>query len=113
MHELSIAKNILDIIKENGQRLNFSKVLEVKLKIGKLRAVDPGALDFCFQVITKGTIADGAKLLVESTQVKGECRDCNAQFDIDNFYFVCPKCSGRKVETIGGNELQILDLEVE
>ncbi len=113
MHELSLAKNILDIIMENAQRSNFSKVLEVKLRIGKLRAVDPGALDFCFNVISKDTIAGGAKLKIENTPLKGNCRDCKTQFEIQNFNFICPNCSGKKVDTIGGDELQILDLEVE
>ena len=113
MHELSIAQNIIDIIKEKAKDLNFSKVLEIRLKIGTLRAVDPEALDFCFSIAARDTIVHGAKLLIQRAPVLGSCQDCKKDFEVDNFYFVCPECKGTRVKTIQGNELQIIDLEVE
>jgi hydrogenase nickel incorporation protein HypA/HybF len=113
MHELSIAQNIIDIIQEQAKIQSFSKVLEVRLKIGRLRAVEPIALDFCFGIVAKGTIVDGAKLVIENVSIRGSCQDCNTEFEIDNFYFVCPGCQGRRVNTTQGNELQVIDLEVD
>ena len=113
MHELTIAGNIIDIIKENAKKSKFSKVLEIRLKVGALRAIDPVALDFCFGVIGKGTIVDGARLIIEKIPIRGSCQDCGGEFQVYDFFFACPKCNGRKVKTIQGEELKIMDMEVE
>ena len=56
---MGITQNIVSIVSEKA---GYSKVSKVVLKIGKLSAVMPEAIRFCFDVCTKNTVLDGAEL---------------------------------------------------
>ena len=59
MHEMGITQNVVSIVSEKA---GDSKVSKVVLEIGKLSAVMPEAIRFCFDVCTKNTVLDGAEL---------------------------------------------------
>lgn len=64
MHELSITRNVVAIVSERavGQR-----VTRVRLEIGRLSAVVPDSIRFCFEICAQGTPLEGAELeIVES-----------------------------------------------
>ena len=64
MHELSITRNVVAIVSERaaGQR-----VTRVRLEIGRLSAVVPDSIRFCFDICAQGTPLEGAELeIVES-----------------------------------------------
>ena len=48
MHELGITRNIVSILSEKAQG---EQVTQVTLQIGKLSAVLPEAIRFCFDII--------------------------------------------------------------
>lgn len=59
MHELSITRNVVAIVSERavGQR-----VTRVRLEIGRLSAVVPDSIRFCFDICAQGTPLEGAEL---------------------------------------------------
>lgn len=61
MHELGITRNIVAIVEEAAQG---RRVVRVVLEVGKLAGVMPDAITFCFDVVCKGTIAEGAALSI-------------------------------------------------
>ena len=77
MHEMSIAQSVLDIILQESQDHEVNRVLSVELKVGELSAVETESLRFCFDLLTKGTVAEGARLNIERVQVTCRCRDCS------------------------------------
>ena len=62
MHELSLAQNIMEIIKKEMPRYNLTKIDTVTLRIGEMAQVMPDALIFGFECLTQGTIHDGARI---------------------------------------------------
>ena len=113
MHELSIAQNILDIVNEQLLANNLSKAIKISIKIGKLVAVEPEALKFCFEIITRNTKAEGSSLQVDYTPIKCMCNDCQNAYISDELNSTCPKCMGSNRKVISGNELKIMWLEAE
>ena len=111
MHELSIAQNILDII--NGQLLvnNLSRVTKVSMRLGKLAAIEPVSLKFCFEIITRDTRVEGAVLEIDSIPIRCRCNDCKLDFILDELDFICPNCMGSRLEIISGRELQVVEME--
>ncbi|OIQ12656.1 hydrogenase maturation nickel metallochaperone HypA [Neomoorella thermoacetica] len=51
MHELAIMQEILEIVTRNAHSHGLHRVTKIKLVIGKLRAVEPECLEFCFNVL--------------------------------------------------------------
>jgi hydrogenase nickel incorporation protein HypA/HybF len=91
-----------------------AKVLKsVHLRIGQLSAIVPEALSFCFQVMAEGTEMDGAQLVMDVIPLRGHCPECRKEFEIEDYHFVCPTCRSTKISTIAGQDLAVVDMEVE
>jgi hydrogenase nickel incorporation protein HypA/HybF len=82
------------------------------LKIGKLSAVVPDSLRFCFEIASKDTPLAGADLSIEETPVVASCKDCHARWTIDEPVFSCRSCSGGSLEILSGRELDIVSIEI-
>ena len=109
MHEMSIAQGIIDTI----QPYATSKIKKIRMRIGKLTEVMPDSLLFSFDVIRHGTPAEDAELEIELVPVRGGCRKCHAEFELERFVFVCPECKSNEVDMLAGNELEVVELELE
>ena len=92
--------------------LGEARVARVNLKIGKLAAVVPDSLRFCFDVAIKDTALEGSKLAIEEMPVVARCKDCNAQWTIDEPVFICNTCESGSLEILSGRELDIESIEV-
>jgi hydrogenase nickel incorporation protein HypA/HybF len=112
MHEMGIAMQIIDIasasIPDNMKGIRIEKV---NLRIGKLSAVVPASLTFCFEIAAKDTPLAGAKLNIEEVPVKARCRKCDAEWMITDPVFNCVKCDSGDIDVISGRELDIVSLE--
>lgn len=113
MHEMSIAQSLIDILKEEMLKNNAKTLRSVRLNVGQMTAIVPDALSFCFQVVTDGTEMEGAKLIMEIIPLRGYCNECEEEFEIKDYAFVCPSCDSKKINTIGGQDLSIVEIEVD
>jgi len=113
VHEFSLAESLLKVVLEEAQKYEASKILKIKVRAGKLVGVVPELLDFAFKTLSEGTIAEGAVLEIEETEFKGHCRNCGAYFNIEDFWGVCPKCGSNEIDISGGNEFDLIGLEIE
>jgi hydrogenase nickel incorporation protein HypA/HybF len=43
----------------------------------------------------------------------GRCVSCDKEFEIEDYSFLCPFCGGMKIDTISGQELSVVDIEVD
>ncbi|MBW1802184.1 MAG: hydrogenase maturation nickel metallochaperone HypA [Deltaproteobacteria bacterium] len=109
---MSIAQGLIDIIREEMVKNNAKKLRSVRLHIGELSAVVPEALSFCFEVITNETELEGTQLIMDMIPLRGFCPSCQEAFDIKDYVFICPSCGSSKIETIAGQDLSIVEMEV-
>ena len=113
MHELSIAQSIMDIVIREAEKVNARKVLGVSLKIGELTGVVHDSLTFCFEVLSKSTIAEHAHITIESVPTKGHCPQCKCDFAITDNHYRCNTCGNTHIDLISGRELQINHLDID
>ncbi|MCB1540559.1 MAG: hydrogenase maturation nickel metallochaperone HypA [Rhodoblastus sp.] len=113
MHEMALTESIVDILQEEARRRAFSRVKLVRLEIGALSHVDPHALAFCFDAVSRDTIADGAKLDIMRAPGQGWCFDCEKTTPLAERHGACALCGGRRVQMTGGDEMRVKEMEVE
>ena len=89
-----------------------AQVEKVNVKIGKLSAVVPASLRFCFQIVTQDTPLSNASLIIEEIPIVIKCSDCNIEWTIDEPVFSCQKCGGGSVDIVSGRELDISSIEI-
>ena len=110
MHELSITRSVVAIVCERaaGQR-----VTRVRLEIGKLTAVLPDAIRFCFDIAAANTHAAGALLEIDEISGVGRCGECATDIGLKELIGRCPRCGTGNLRLIRGRELNIKEMEVE
>ena len=113
MHEMGIALQIIEIATASiPPNLENVRIETVNLKIGKLAAVVPDSLRFCFDVAVKDTPLDGAKLVIQELPVVARCRDCDTQLTISIPAFTCENCNSGSLEILSGRELDVESIEI-
>ena len=108
MHELAIAEEIIAIV---ADRTAGARVGRIVVEIGRLCAVVPDAMRFCFDLATEGTVAEGARLEIVETPGLGRCRACGAQVVLERPFGRCG-CGGTDLEWLAGEELRIKEVEL-
>ena len=88
------------------------EVKRVNLKVGKLAAVVPESLHFCFRIASQDTPLYKAKLNIEEIPLKVRCTDCDVEWNAHEPVFICRLCNGGSVEMLSGRELDITSIEV-
>jgi hydrogenase nickel incorporation protein HypA/HybF len=113
MHEASIAISLLETVSALCRQEGYDSIESVRLRIGKAAGILPDALLFAFDVAKAGTIASQAELIIEFVLLGGCCNDCGSQFESDErFIYSCPACNSSAIKITRGNEMQIIDMEV-
>lgn len=113
MHELSLCEGIVQVMEEQAPLQRFDRVKRVRLEVGALAGVDPQAMRFGFEVVTRGTLADGACLEILHLPAQAWCLPCGQTVEIAQRFDPCPRCGGHQLQVTGGEELRIKELEVE
>lgn len=107
MHELGITRSVVAIVAEHAGR---RRVKTVTLEIGALAGVMGDAVRFCFDIVTKGTVVEGAALDIRTIEARAACRSCGRQFAPRTLFQPCP-CGSRDIARLAGEELKIKQFE--
>jgi hydrogenase nickel incorporation protein HypA/HybF len=112
MHELSLSNGMLEIIEKQAIETGFDQVRVVRLEVGALSCVERDALRFCFDSVTRGSVADGARLEIVDVPGEAWCWDCEAVVPLARRGEACGRCDGYRLKVKDGEQVRILDLEV-
>lgn len=113
MDEHEITTHILTVVDQAAHRNTAHRILGVHLAIGGRRVLDPKRLQSVFAEAARGTVAEGAQLFVKVLPVRHHCQNCGHNFEAGRAEAPCPECSHPHTEMIGGEELRLLDMELD
>jgi hydrogenase nickel incorporation protein HypA/HybF len=109
MHELAIAEQVVAIAEAGGRG---ARVRRVVVRVGRLAAVMPDALRFCFDAAAADTLVEGARLDIVETPGRARCRVCENELELADAWGSCT-CGALDLEWLAGTELEVQELEVE
>jgi hydrogenase nickel incorporation protein HypA/HybF len=113
MHEMSLAEGILHIAEDTARREGAQRVRSVIVEIGRLSAVMPEALRFCFESVVRDSLAEGASLELVAVDGAGWCMPCGCEVPLQNSYDDCPRCGSSQIQLLRGTEMRVRELEIE
>lgn len=113
MHEMSLAESIVQILDEQAKTHGFRHVKTVWLEIGRLAGVEEEAMRFCFDAVTRNSVAEGARLEITAPEGSGWCMKCSETVPVAALYDPCPRCGSYQLQVTGGTEMRVKELEVE
>jgi hydrogenase nickel incorporation protein HypA/HybF len=107
MHELGIAQEVVALVADHAG----GKVTRVVLEIGKLSAILPDAVRFCFDLCSEGTVVAGATLDIIEVPGRARCRACGREVILEQPFGRC-ECGETDLEWLTGEELRVKEYEV-
>ena len=113
MHEMSLCEGILQVLESEAEKQGFSHVRRVILDIGVLSGVEIPALEFAFEVVMRGSLAEQAILEINRLRAQAWCMACAETVEIQARYDPCPNCGGYQLQVGSGDEMRIKELEVD
>jgi hydrogenase nickel incorporation protein HypA/HybF len=108
VHELGVTQQIVEIVLE---RAGGARVTKIVVEIGKLSAVLPDAVRFCFDLCCDGTPLAGAVLEIVEPPGLGRCRACGGDVPLERPFGRCG-CGSSDLDWVSGEELRIREMEV-
>jgi hydrogenase nickel incorporation protein HypA/HybF len=113
MHELPITESILEIAQRHAKQAGATRISDIFLVIGQLSSVIDDSVRFYWDMISEGTLAEGAQLHFRRVPAEFSCLDCQAGYQPEGEDFACPQCGSANVKLTAGGEFQVEAIEID
>ena len=116
MHETGVCRSIVETVEEHAIMNHAKRVIEVRIKLGEVHDVVPEILCGAFEWMSRGTVVEGAKMVIERVPFTVECEDCGTIYRLDSNdqrTWDCPTCGKRHYPLHAGREFLIDSIQVE
>ena len=112
MHEMALAESMLEIVEQTARRNGAARVTAVWLELGALSHVEPDALRFCFDAVTRGSVADAARLTIVATEGQAWCMPCGEAVPLARRGEPCPRCGSYQLNVTQGEDMRVKEIEI-
>lgn len=112
MHELMVTENIRDIALRHAEKANAARITDLFLVIGELSSIVDDSVQFYWDFVVEGTIAEGATLHFRRIPAEMVCQGCNHTYS-PRRALPCPACDSGDVRVTAGEEFYLEAIEVE
>lgn len=113
MHEYSIVQALLDQCETYAKANDAEKITRIEIKVGVMSGVEPHLLSTAFETFREKTVCDGAELVVQIQPIVVTCRNCQATSTLRRIHYCCPQCESTDVRVDEGEDLMLMQLEME
>lgn len=112
MHELSVTQSLLEIALQHARSAGASQITDLHLVIGEFASIVDDSVQFYWDMISEGTIAEGAVLHFQRIPVLMHCLDCDHTFEPNKNELLCPVCAGINLHLQKGDEFYLESIDV-
>jgi hydrogenase nickel incorporation protein HypA/HybF len=113
MHEMSLAESVREIVEDTARTHGAHRVSVVRLEVGRLAQVEVEALRFAFEVVQRGSLAEGARLEIGQADGTVWCMACSSAGTIVRRGDACPHCGSWQLQVTGGDRMRVMDIEID
>jgi hydrogenase nickel incorporation protein HypA/HybF len=113
MHELAVTESILEIALRHAKERNAKSIKNLYLVIGDWSSIIDDSIQFYWDIISDGTIAEGAALHFQRIPVILVCKNCANEYRPSQGDLACPECSATQVEVMKGKEFLLDAIDVD
>jgi hydrogenase nickel insertion protein HypA len=113
MHEYSVVQALLNQCEEVAQQNEATKIIKVVCKIGVMSGIEVHLLKVAFDTFKEGTLCAEAEFVIYEQKLKLKCRECGESYEIDEIIYKCRHCGSLSMDTIDGEDMYLMSLEME
>ena len=113
MHELSVCLALIEQVERIAAERGANRVTRICLDLGPLSGVEAELLERAYPLAANGSIADGAELVVNKTELVVHCSECDSRTAVPPNRLICGQCRGFRTCVVAGEELLLRSVELE
>jgi hydrogenase nickel incorporation protein HypA/HybF len=113
MHELFATQAILDKALTKAAEEHAVRITDLHLVVGDLSSFVDDSVQFYWDEICKGTIAEKARLHFRHVQAELQCMACFTPYHPEEDEIRCPSCGSSGAKILAGEEFYLESLDVE
>jgi hydrogenase nickel incorporation protein HypA/HybF len=113
MHELSVTQSLLDIALKHAQKAEAKRITDLHIVMGELSSMVDDSIQFYWDIVAKGTIAEQAMLHFRRVPAELQCMTCFTKYHPTDRELACPNCGGINTKIIAGEEFALESIDVE
>ena len=113
MHELAVTENILEIALRHAREAGAQRVTGLYLVLGRLSSIVDDSVQFYWDIVSKGTPAEGARLHFRRIAVELQCRSCGRRYAPEGEDMACQACGSTRIEILTGEEFCLEAIDVD
>lgn len=113
MHELPITESILEIALKHAEASGAVRITDIYIVIGQLSSVVDDSVQFYWDFVSEGTIAEGAELHFKRISTELTCLECGARYQPPQGQLACAACGSLRVRVEKGQEFYVDSIAVE
>jgi len=114
MHEITLCQRALEIVEQQAMQNGAKRVTGVWIKVGAFSCVETSAMTFCFDLVCRGTLAEGCELHVEEQEAECWCEACQQYVQLVSVHVRrCPQCNSDNLRIVADDGLQIQRIEID
>jgi len=113
VHELSVTESILEIALRSAVGSDAIRVTRINITIGDLSSFVDDSIRFYWDLISQGTLCEGASLQLMRIPAQLVCLDCGASYTMAGELIPCPSCLSSRVNIAGGNGFRVDSIDVD
>jgi hydrogenase nickel incorporation protein HypA/HybF len=106
-------QSALELALQQAREAGAKRLLAIRLRVGALSGVVPDALQFAFESLAAGTLAEGAEFVIDDVPARYWCGICAKAFEAEDMLAECPGCQKPSGQLLAGRELELASLEVD
>lgn len=112
MHELSLARDIVEMVYQNVPANEINHVRHVVVKVGEFSGVVKDSLSFSFRAITSETDLENSELEIIDIPFRLKCNNCGRSTTNEFGMMICGNCGSADTVILSGNELQVVEVKL-
>jgi len=113
VHELAVTQSLLDIAIKHAEKANAERITDLYLVIGQLSSIIDDSVQFYWDFVSEGSVAEGATLHFNRIPAKFQCLDCSNEYVLTLDDYSCPRCKSLATSVIQGDEFYLQSIIVE
>jgi len=113
LHELAVTESLLELVERHGRQAGARRVSGIHLVLGQLSTIVDESVQFYWDLVSLGSIAEGARLHFRRVPARLRCRACAAEYHVAEDRLACPACGGTEIQVVEGEEFHLEAIDVE
>ncbi|CAG9295157.1 hydrogenase maturation nickel metallochaperone HypA [Celerinatantimonas diazotrophica] len=113
MHEITLCQQTIETVEQYACANGARAITDVWLRVGAFSCIEPAAMNFCFELVCRETLAEGCKLHLELQVAHCFCNHCQKEIELlSSLVKVCPHCGSHDLNIDADNDVTIERIEI-